>query len=174
MGEVGTGVAHCPTSNMRLASGLAPVGRYLQAGVPVGLGVDGSASNDTSNMLAEVRQALLLNRLAVSPRIGSGPQLSARLALELGTVGGARVLGRDDIGVLAPGYAADLIAFDLNRLEFAGAQHDPVAAVVLCAPASVDHSWVGGQPLVEDGVVGGVDQTALVARHNMLARDLAG
>jgi cytosine/adenosine deaminase-related metal-dependent hydrolase len=100
--------------------------------------------------------------------------LSARLALELGTVGGARVLGRDDIGVLAPGYAADLIAFDLNRLEFAGAQHDPVAAVVLCAPASVDQSWVGGQPLVQDGVVAGVDQTALVARHNMLARDLAG
>ncbi|HJS72610.1 MAG TPA: 8-oxoguanine deaminase [Acidimicrobiia bacterium] len=174
MGDAGTGVAHCPTSNMRLASGLAPVGRYIEAGVSVGLGVDGSASNDTSNMLAEVRQALLLNRLAVSPRIGSGAQLSARQAIELGTVGGARVLGRDDIGVVAPGYAADLIAFDLDRPEFAGARHDPVAAVVLCAPPTVDHSWVGGQPLVQGGMVVGVDLPALVARHNLLAMDLAG
>jgi cytosine/adenosine deaminase-related metal-dependent hydrolase len=174
MGASGTGIAHCPTSNMRLASGLAPVARYLEAGVPVGLGVDGSASNDSSNMLAEARQALLLNRLAVSPGIGDGPQLGARTALELATVGGARVLGRDDIGVLAPGYAADLIAIDLERVEFAGAIHDPVAALVLCAPASVDYSWVGGEPLVEDGVVAGVDEAGLVERHNMLARDLVG
>jgi cytosine/adenosine deaminase-related metal-dependent hydrolase len=174
MGASGTGIAHCPTSNMRLASGLAPVARYLEAGVPVGLGVDGSASNDSSNMLAEARQALLLNRLAVSPGIGDGPQLGARTALELATVGGARVLGRDDIGVLAPGYAADLIAIDLERVEFAGAIHDPVAALVLCAPASVDYSWVGGEPLVEEGVVAGVDEAGLVERHNMLARDLVG
>jgi cytosine/adenosine deaminase-related metal-dependent hydrolase len=174
MGEAGTGIAHCPTSNMRLASGLAPVRRYLEAGVPVGLGVDGSASNDTSNMLAEVRQALLLNRLAVAPPIGSGAQMSARQALELGTVGGAHVLGRGDVGVLAPGYAADLVAFDLDRLEFAGARHDPVAAVVLCAPATVDHSWVGGEPLVQNGMVVGVDLPALVASHNLLAMDLAG
>src|SRR5690606_15026897 len=112
----------------------------LAAGVPVGLGVDGSASNDSSHMLAEVRQAMLLNRLAVSPGVGEGAQLTARHALELATVGGARVLGRDDIGVLAPGYAADMIAIDLDRVEYAGALHDPVAATVHCAPTKVDHS----------------------------------
>jgi len=174
MGDARTGIAHCPTSNMRLASGLAPIGRYLEAGVPVGLGVDGSASNDSSNMLAEARQALLLNRLAVSPGIGSGAQLTARRALDLATAGGARVLGRDDIGVLAPGRAADFIAIDLNRVEFAGALHDPVAAVVLCAPLRVDHSWVAGRPLVQGGYVVGVDEPGLIERHNLLARDLAG
>lgn len=172
MGEAGTGVAHCPTSNMRLASGLAPVRRYLEAGVPVGLGVDGSASNDSSAMLAETRQALLLNRIAVSPGIGEGLQLTARGALELATIGGARVLGRDDIGVLAPGRAADLIALDLNRIEFAGALHDPVAAVVLCGPGRVDHSWVGGRRLVKDGAVVDVDEETLIDSHNRLARDL--
>lgn len=172
MGADGTGVAHCPTSNMRLASGLAPVGRYLDAGVPVGIGVDGSASNDSSNMIAEVRQAMLLNRLAVSPGLGDGEQLSARKALELATVGGAEVLGRDDIGVLAPGYAADFIAIDLNRVEFAGALHDPVAAAVMCGPFAIDHSWVGARPLVRDGEVVGVDTGALVQHHNTLARDL--
>jgi cytosine/adenosine deaminase-related metal-dependent hydrolase len=174
IGETGTAVAHCPTSNMRLASGLAPISRYLEYGVPVGLGVDGSASNDTSNMLAEARQALLLNRLAVSHGIGDGPQITARAVLELATVGGARVLGRDDIGVLAPGYAADFIAIDLNRVEFAGALHDPVAAAVLCAPTRIDHSWVAGRPLVQYGQVVGVDQPMLIERHNMLARDLVG
>jgi len=172
MGEAGTGVAHCPTSNMRLASGLAPVRRFLESGVPVGLGVDGSASNDSSAILAEARQALLLNRIAVSPGMGEGPLLTARGALELATIGGARVLGRDDIGVLAPGLAADMIALDLNRIEFAGALHDPVAAVVLCGPGRVDHSWVGGQPLVRDGALVGVDTRALIDRHNRLARDL--
>ncbi len=172
MGEAGTGVAHCPTSNMRLASGLAPVRRYLESGVPVGLGVDGSASNDSSAMLAEARQALLLNRIAVSPGMGEGPQLTARGALELATIGGARVLGRDDIGVLAPGRAADLIALDLNRIEFAGALHDPVAAVVLCGPGRVDHSWVGGQSLVREGAMVDVDVEALIDRHNRLARGL--
>lgn len=174
MGEAGTGVAHCPTSNMRLASGLAPIGRYLAAGVPVGLGVDGSASNDSSNLLDEVRQTLLLNRLAVSPGTGKGPLLTARMALELATRGGAGVLGRDDIGVLAQGYAADFIAIDLNRVEFAGALHDPVAAVVLSAPHRVDHSWVAGRPLVQHGQVVGVDLEALIERHNMLGRDLVG
>jgi 8-oxoguanine deaminase len=174
MGEVGTGIAHCPTSNMRLASGLAPIGPYLAAGVSVGLGVDGSASNDTSNMLAEARQALLVNRLAVSPGIGTGTQLTAREAMELATVGGARVLGREDIGVLAPGYAADFIAINLNRIELAGALHDPVAAAVLCSPTRIDHSWVAGRPLVQNGRVAGVDETALIERHNMLAADLVG
>lgn len=172
MGSFGTGVAHCPTSNMRLASGIAPVSRYLDAGVPVGLGVDGSSSNDSSHLLAEARQALLLNRLAVSPGIGSGPQMTARQALELGTVGGARVLGRPELGRLAPGAAADMVAVDLDRIEYAGAVHDPVAAVVLCSPVRVDHSWVHGRPLVAFGEVVGVDTAELVAEHNRLARDL--
>ena len=173
MGRDGTGVSHCPTSNMRLASGMAPVGRYLEAGVPVGLGVDGSASNDSSHMLGEARQAMLLNRLAVSPGIGEGPLLSARTALQLATVGGARVLGRDDIGVLAPGFAADFVAIDLHRVEFAGALHDPVAALVMSAPVTIDYSWVGGRPLVEEGRVAGVDLASLVRSHNQLAGDLA-
>ncbi|HZD22896.1 MAG TPA: amidohydrolase family protein, partial [Acidimicrobiia bacterium] len=172
MGEAGTGVAHCPSSNMRLASGTAPVARYLDASVPVGLGVDGSASNDTSNMLAEVRQTLLLNRL---PAPGDqDPQLmTARQALLLATAGGAAVLGRDDIGVLAPGKAADFIAINLDRVEFAGALHDPVAAAVLCSPQHIDHSWVRGESLVADGEVVGVDLDALIAKHNLLAADLA-
>lgn len=171
MGESGTGVAHCPTSNMRLASGTAPISRYLGAGVPVGLGVDGSASNDSSHMMAETRQALLLNRLAAA---ASGEALmTAREALHLATAGGAAVLGRDDIGVLAPGMAGDFVAIDLERVEFAGALHDPVAAAVLCASPRVDHSWVGGRPLVAEGRVVGVELGALIERHNLLSRDLA-
>lgn len=172
MGASGTGVAHCPTSNMRLASGLAPVRRYLEADVPVGIGVDGSASNDSSHMLGEARQALLLNRLAVADGVGSGPQMTARQALEMATVGGARVLDRDDIGILAPGYAADFIAINLNRVDFAGALHDPVAAAVMCAPVAVDHSWVGGKKLVTDGHVEGVELEILVERQNRLAAAL--
>jgi cytosine/adenosine deaminase-related metal-dependent hydrolase len=172
MGECGTGVAHCPTSNMRLASGLAPVSRYLEAGVPVGIGVDGSASNDSSHLLAETRQALLLNRLGVSPGLGTGEQMTPREVLELATSGGARVLGRDDVGKLVPGMAADVIAYDLDRLEFAGALHDPVAALVMCAPVSVDHSWVGGRKVVSEGILPGIDLPALVEEHNRLAADL--
>jgi cytosine/adenosine deaminase-related metal-dependent hydrolase len=174
MASAGTGVSHCPTSNMRLASGVAPVSRYIDAGVPVGLGVDGSASNDSSNMLAEVRHALLLNRVAVSPGIGDGAMMTARQALELATVGGARILGRDDIGRIAPGLVADLIALDLNRIEFAGGLHDPVAAIVLCGPSSVDQSWVGGRPLVQDRRVFGVELGSLVDEHNRLSRTLIG
>lgn len=173
MGETATGVAHCPTSNMRLASGMAPIGRYIEAGVPVGLGVDGSASNDSSHMLAEARQALLLNRLAVSPGVGDGPMLDTRSALAMATSGGASVLGRDDTGVLAPGKAADFIAVSMDRVEFAGAVHDPVAALTLLGPAKVDRSWVGGRPLVVDGTIPGVDMGRLVETHNRLATALA-
>jgi cytosine/adenosine deaminase-related metal-dependent hydrolase len=174
MGGAGTGVAHCPTSNMRLASGLAPVAGYLDAGVRVGLGVDGSASNDSSNLLGEVRQTLLLNRLAVAPGVGAGDQISARDALRLATLGGTSVLGRDDIGRLAPGMAADFIAIDFDRLDFAGAIHDPVAAVVMCSPRGVDHSWVGGRRVVEDRQLVGLDVKGLVSEHNRLARALLG
>jgi cytosine/adenosine deaminase-related metal-dependent hydrolase len=174
MASSGTGVAHCPTSNMRLASGAAPVSRYLTAGVRVGLGVDGSASNDSSNLVNEVRQALLLNRLATSPGIGFGDQITARSGLEIATVGGAGVHGRDDIGKIAPGYAADLASWNLNRIEFAGAQHDPVAALVFCSPGRVDNSWVGGTRLVGDGNLVGLDVESLIARHNQLSRELIG
>ncbi len=174
MGAAGTGVSHCPTSNMRLASGLAPVSGYLQVGVRVGLGVDGSASNDSSHMLGEARQALLLNRLATAPGVGSGEQITARAALELATVGGAAVLGRSDIGRLAPGLAADFIAIDFNRLEYAGAIHDPLAAVVMCSPARVDHSWVAGERVVERGTLTGIDLRPTIEEHNRLAAGLFG
>ena len=174
MASTGTGVAHCPTSNMRLASGIAPVGAYLDAGVPVGLGVDGSASNDSGNLLAEARQALLLNRLAVSPEIGEGPQMQARTALEMATKGGAAVLGRDDIGALEVGRMADFLTLDLNRPEFAGALHDPVAAAVLCGPVPAYSVYVAGRPVIGGGHHVSIDERALVEEHNRMAQALVG
>ncbi len=167
LAETGTGVAHCPSSNMRLGSGIAPIVPMLQAGVPVGLAVDGSASNDSSHMLAEARQALLLQRV----RYGAGA-LSVSQALELATLGGAPVLGRDDIGALAPGKAADLIGVRLDRLAFAGAQTDPLAALLFCTPPSVDLSVINGRVVVEGGHLLGVDLSAIVTRHNEIARSL--
>lgn len=167
MAATGTGVAHCPTSNMRLGSGIAPVTSYLQAGVRVGLGVDGSASNDGSHMIDEARHALLLARV----EHGDDPLLEARTALQLATVGGASVLGRNDIGVLAPGKAADFIAIDANRIEFAGVD-DLVAAVTLCAPTTVDHSYVHGRPVVSEGRLLGLDLPPLLERHRAAARRL--
>ncbi len=167
LAETGTGVAHCPGSNMRLGSGIAPVRAYRDAGVAVGLAVDGSASNDGGNLLAEARQAMLLQRVA-----HGADALGAREALELATLGGTAVLGRDDIGVLAPGMAADLVAYDMNRLEYAGAQADPVAALVLCAPTPAVHAVIGGRTVVRDGELLGVDLAALIARHNALSRAL--
>lgn len=169
------GVAHCPTSNMRLASGIAPVRRYLAAGVRVGLGVDGSASNDSSHMLAEARQAMLLARLggAVGPEPDGGSALlSARQTLELATRGGAAVLGRKDLGSLEVGKCADFIAVSLDRLEYAGALHDPVAAAVFCAPAGVDCSVVHGRIVVEQGRLLGLELPPLVERHNRAAARL--
>jgi cytosine/adenosine deaminase-related metal-dependent hydrolase len=166
--HTGTGVAHCPTSNMRLASGIAPLRAMRQAGVPVGLGVDGSASNDSSHLLAEARQALLLQRV-----LGDPTAMTARDALELATRGGAAVLGRDDIGALAPNMAADLIAFDLTALAYAGAAlHDPVAALIFCQPQSVDLAIVNGRILVQDGHLRHIDLPQLVHDHNHAARAL--
>ncbi len=172
------GVAHCPTSNMRLASGIAPIVEMLTAGVPVGLGVDGSASNDSSHMLAEARQAMLVARVRAG-LLGASrsdedapPLMTARQALELATRGGARVLGRTDIGVLAPGKAADFFAVRLDRLEYAGALHDPVAALVFCSPIRVDYTVVGGRVIVQEGQLTTVDLPALVERHNALAQAL--
>ncbi len=173
-----TGVAHCPTSNMRLASGIAPIAEMLTAGVPVGLGVDGAASNDSSHMLAEVRQAMLLARvraglMGASRSDPDAPALmTARQALELATRGGARVLGRTDIGSLEPGKAADFIAVRLDKLPLAGALHDPVAALVFCAPVQVDYNVVGGRFVVRDGELVTLDLPRLIARHNALARSL--
>ncbi len=169
----GTGVAHCPSSNMRLASGIAPVRRYLAAGVRLGLGVDGSASNDASHMIAEVRQAMLLSRLAASPTLEGGRLLTAREALRLATRGSASVLGRDDVGSLEVGKGADFIAISLDRAEYAGALHDPVAAVVFASPTRVDHSWVHGRAVVRDGEVVGVDVPRLVSHHNRAAARIA-
>ena len=163
----GTGVAHCPCSNMRLASGIAPIRAMRDAGVAVGVGVDGSASNDSGQMLGEVRQALLLQR------VGFGPgAMSAREALEIATLGGARVLGRDDIGALRPGMAADFVAFDLRRPGLAGALHDPLAALVFCQPGEVAYSVIHGRVVVDGGRLTTVDTGPLVERHNRLARQL--
>ena len=174
----GCGVAHCPTSNMRLASGIAPIWEYRKAGVNVGLGVDGSASNDGSNLLAEVRQAMLMARLragilgaSLSTTTGL-PIMTAREAIELATRGGAAVLGRTDIGSLEIGKCADFIALDLNRLEFSGALHDPVAAVVFCPHQQVDFNVVHGKIIVKDGQMTTIDVPKLVTRHNQAAARL--
>lgn len=165
--RTGTGVAHCPCSNMRLASGIAPIRQMRCEGVPVGLGVDGSASNDGSHMLGEARQAMLL------ARVGSGPAaMTAREALEIATLGGAKVLNRDDIGALAPGMAADIVAFDLRGLGMAGALHDPVAALTFCAPQTVAWSVINGKIVVREGRLTTLDTKALAARHNALAAAL--
>ena len=182
-----TGVAHCPCSNMRLASGIAPVRRLLDAGVPVGLGVDGSASNDGAHMVGEARQALLLARVgrAMQPpelRDGKtffgcdlGPaEMTARDALQMATRGGAQVLGRSDVGHLAPGMCADFALFDLRTLGFAGgAVHDPVASLLLCASAQAAYTVVNGRVVVRQGQLTTVDLGPLLERHNRLAMQLA-
>ncbi|MGQ9787067.1 MAG: 8-oxoguanine deaminase [Anaerolineae bacterium] len=169
LAETGTGVAHCPSSNMRLGSGIAPIREMLDAGVKVSLAVDGSASNDSSHMLAEVRMALLLQRV-----VKGANALTVDEALEMATRGGARVLGRDDIGVLAPGKAADFIGINLDRLPFAGAAcHDPIGSLVLCTPPNVDLSVINGRVVVENGEIPGFDIERIIARHNELALQMA-
>ncbi|HEX7976296.1 MAG TPA: 8-oxoguanine deaminase [Anaerolineales bacterium] len=176
--RTGCGVAHCPSSNMRLGSGIAPLVKMLSAGVRVGLGVDGSASNDGSHMLGEVRQAMLMARLRAGIQGASlsseqaPPLLTARQALEVAIRGSASVLGRTDIGSLEVGKCADFFALDLNRLEFAGALHDPVAAAVFCAPVQADYTVVGGRFVVKQGRLVNVDLPNLVERHNRAAKRL--
>jgi cytosine/adenosine deaminase-related metal-dependent hydrolase len=183
----GAGVCHCPSSNMRLASGIAPVKKYLDAGVKTGLGVDGSASNDGSNMLVEVREAMLLARLKMGLLPPEGPQtvlstsdplrakewMTARQALEIGTIGGAAVLGRTDIGSLEAGKCADFFTLDLNRLAYSGGLSDPVAAVVFCAPTSARHTVVGGRLIVNDGKIATIDMEPIIHMHNRNAARLA-
>jgi len=173
-----TGVAHCPCSNMRLASGIAPVRRLLDAGVPVGLGVDGSASNDAAHMVNEARQALLLARVGRSLEpfgCDHGPaEMTARDALALATRGGAQVLGRSDIGHLSPGLCADLALFDLHTLAFAGgAVHDPVGSLLLCASPQAAYTIVHGRTVVRQGQLTTVALAPLLERHRALARTLA-
>jgi cytosine/adenosine deaminase-related metal-dependent hydrolase len=163
----GTAVSHAPSSNMRLGSGVAPVRELLDAGCTVGLGVDGSASNDSSHMLAEARQALLLQRVLKGPGA-----LSASETLWAATRGGAAVLGRDDIGQLAPGMAADAIGLRLDRLDYAGALQDPIATLVFCHPQRVDWSVVNGRVVVREGVLQTGEIGAIAENHNRISREL--
>ena len=168
LGQTNTGVAHCPSSNMRLASGIAPIGQLRLAGARVGLGVDGSASNDSSHLLAEARQAMLLQRVKGNPAA-----MTAKEALWLATRGGAAVLGRDDIGYLAPGMAADFIGYRLDTLALAGgAPHDPLASLVFCQPPPVDLSVINGRVRVQEQILLDIDLPTLIERHNAIARAL--
>jgi cytosine/adenosine deaminase-related metal-dependent hydrolase len=169
LGQTGTGVAHCPSSNFRLGSGIAPVRALLEAGAPVGLGVDGSASNDSSNMLGEARQALLAHRVGADP----ARWLTAEEVLWMATRGGARCLGREDVGSLEPGKAADLVMVDTRRLSYAGASSDLLAALVFSPwPEPVDTVVVNGRVVVEGGELLGVDTEALAARADAISRAL--
>jgi len=176
--DTGCGVAHCPTSNMRLASGIAPILEMLRAGVKVGLGVDGSASNDGSHLLEEARQAMLVSRVRAgllgaslsSP--SSSSLMTARQALEIATRGSAAVLGRDDLGSLQVGKCADFFAIQLDRLDYAGGLHDPVAATIFCAPVRVDYTIVAGRLVVERGQMVTVNLEKLIHKHNQVARRL--
>jgi cytosine/adenosine deaminase-related metal-dependent hydrolase len=176
--NTGCGVAHCPNSNMRLASGIAPVMDMLLRGVIVGVGVDGSASNDGSHLLEEVRQTMLLSRLDAGLRGASQsnenapPLMTARQALEIATRGGASVLGRSDIGSLEAGKCADFFTVNLSQLGYAGGLHDPVAALVFCAPVTADYTVVGGKTIVEGARLKTYDQDLLVEEHNKAAADL--
>ena len=136
-------------------------------GVKVGLGVDGSSSNDSGHMLNEARQAMLLQRVGGDPAA-----LTARDALEMATRDGARVLNRKDIGVLAPGYAADLAAFDLNVIDFAGAHSDPIAALIFCGPMKANHTIINGKPVVQNGHLMTMDLRELMQRHRKFSIDL--
>ncbi|MEL0127512.1 MAG: 8-oxoguanine deaminase [Paracoccaceae bacterium] len=165
--KTGTGIAHCPCSNMRLASGIAPVRQMLDSGVKVGLGVDGSASNDSGNMLNEARQTMLLQR--VNSKASS---MTAREALKVATRGGASVLNRDDIGVLAPGYAADITAFKRNNVDFSGSDWDPVASLVFCGPGKANYTIINGKIIVSEGQLTTIPMEKLIHEHNKLSHDL--
>jgi cytosine/adenosine deaminase-related metal-dependent hydrolase len=168
LGRGRVGIAHCPSSNMRLGSGMAPVLALRRAGSPVGLGVDGSASNDSSHMLAEARQALLLNRLA-----HGAAALKAREALRMATVEGAACLGRDDIGTLAAGKRADIALFDLRDVGYSGAE-DVAAALVLCAPTRAETLIVDGRVVVDNHELKTIALAPVLSRHRRFAARMVG
>ena len=165
--KTGTGIAHCPCSNMRLASGIAPVRQMLDTGVKVGLGVDGSASNDSGNMLNEARQTMLLQRVN-----SKASTMTAREALRVATKGGASVLNRDDIGMLVPGYAADITAFKRDNVDFSGSDWDPVASLVFCGPSKANYTIINGKIVVSEGQLTSIPMEKLVHEHSKLSRDL--
>ncbi len=168
LGKAGVGIAHCPSSNFRLGSGVPPIRKYLDAGVKVGLGVDGSASNDSGDMLAEARMAMLAAR--VKSGVGSMP---ARDALKMATRGGASVLGRDDIGQLKAGYAADLAVFDVTGLDYAGSAGDPVASLLFCgASHRAKYTIVDGKVVVENGRLVNIDERKVASDANLACLDL--
>jgi 8-oxoguanine deaminase len=170
--STGTGVSHCPGSNMRLASGIAPIRAMRDAGVPVSIAVDGAASNDSGHLLGEARLAMLLQRVAHGPLKGPSA-LTAREVLEIATLGGAKVLNRDDIGALAPGMAADIVTVPLDEIGLAGAHHDPLAALMFCHVPRIAHSVVQGRVVVRHGALTTVELPRLIERHNRLAAQLA-
>jgi cytosine/adenosine deaminase-related metal-dependent hydrolase len=176
--QKGCGVAHCPTSNMRLASGIAPIMEMIHTGVNVGVGVDGSASNDSSHLLNEVRQTMLVARVRAGMMGASRSSddilnlMSARHALEIATRGGAAVLGRSDIGSLEVGKCADFFAINLSRLEYAGGLHDPLAAAIFCSSVNSDYTVVGGKFVVKEGNLVNIDLPRLIETHNKAAQDL--
>ncbi len=165
--QTGTGVAHCPGSNFRLASGIAPIKAMRAAGVRVGLGVDGSASNDGGHLLGEARLALYAQRAGGDPAA-----ITARQSLELATRGGASVLGRDDVGALSIGMAGDFVSINTDTLAYAGALHDPVAALILCAPQTVDYNVINGRVIVRDGQLTTLELGPVIERQNRLAQQL--
>lgn len=167
LGHAGVGISHCPSSNMILASGICRTLELEAAGCPIGLGVDGSASNDGSNLITEVRQALLIQRL----RYGSS-KVSHLDVLRWATKGGAKVLGRDDIGTLAVGKQADLALYKLNELRFSGS-HDPLAALPLCGAERADRVMIAGKWTVIDGRIPHLDIGKLMADHRQAAKKLA-
>ena len=166
LGAAGTGICHCPSSNMRLASGICPSVELEAAGAPLGLGVDGSASNDASNMILEARQALYIQRL----RYGA-EQITPQRVLGWASKGSAKLLGRSDIGELAVGKQADLALFKLDELRFSGT-HDPLSALLLCGADRVDRMMIGGTWRVIDGQIEGLDVAQLIANHRQAAREL--
>src|SRR5260370_18884272 len=189
MAKTGCGVAHCPCSNMRLASGIAPVKKYLQHGVNVGIGFEGSASNDASNMLHETGQAMLLARLRLGLREPEGPAkyaqlpvahplrasewMTAREALEIATIGGAKVLGRTDIGSLETGKCADFFSLDLHTVDYARALTHPLAPTPFCAPQRGRHTVVNGRIVIDNSRVAAVEMGPVVEEHNRWSLQLA-
>ncbi len=176
--KTGSGVAHCPSSNMRLASGIAPIKKCRDAGVKVGLGVDGSSSNDCSHLLAEARMAMLLARTLLSETEGGPPEdkkqwMSARDVLEIATIGGAAVLGRDDIGSLEIGKRADFFTVNTNQVAFAGGSMvDPVASLVFCTPQNASYTVVDGRIIVKDGHIETLDLPIAIEKLNKVSRQV--